>query len=230
MTSETGGRRPRRSDDGLIDTVEELAVGVGRLGYGLLSLGIDLLPPQSRRHMHNAVRELSHAFATLPGDFATIAGAEIERWAAADGDVAHAHHAEARVQHITISTDGPLGSAAAATAATASAVGIAHIEYDPPGRDVDGEYVLIRNAGPDPANMTGWALRDGGARHSFVFPAFTLAPGAEVRLWTRAGVNDASNLYWGSTGAIWNNTGDSATLSDAAGNLVGSYAYEGRKL
>ncbi len=226
MTSETGGRRSRRSNNALIDTVEELAVGAGRLGYGLLSLGLDLLPAQSRQHMHNAVRELSHAFATLPGDFATIAGAEIERWAA-DAGAAPPPAAEARVQHITISTEAPLGGAT--TASAAGTVGIAHIEYDPPGRDLDGEYVLIRNAGPAPAALTGWVLRDGGARHSFIFPAFTLAPGAELRLWTRAGANDGANLFWGSTGAIWNNTGDSATLSDAAGNQIGSYTYEGKR-
>jgi hypothetical protein len=72
VTSENSPRRPRRSNGPLLDTVEELATGVARLGYGMLSIGLDPLPRQSRQHMHNAVRELSHAFATLPGDFAEV--------------------------------------------------------------------------------------------------------------------------------------------------------------
>ncbi len=246
MTSETGGRRARRTTNELLDTAEELAVGVGRLGYGLLSFGLDLLPRQSRQHMHNAIHELSHAFATLPRDFADIAGAEIERWAVDGGSAAEAPPAgDARVQHIKVSDETTtLGGAAsstatteagfattagftAATAASASGVSISFIEFNPAGRDVDGEYVLVRNDGLTTAELTGWTLRDGGARHSFVFPSFTLAPGAEVRIWTRFGANDGANLYWGNRGAIWNNEGDSATLSDAAGVVVGRYSYSG---
>lgn len=246
MTTETGGRRPRRSDNALLDTVEGLATGVGKFGYGLLSLGLDLLPRQSRQHMHNAIHELSHAFATLPRDFAEIAGAEIERWA--DGTTAGGHSAaESRVQHITISEEpAPAGAASATSSASASsawtttlgatatataaaaAVAIAHIEFDSPGRDIDGEYVLVRNEGLVTADLTGWILRDGGARHSYVFPAFSLAPGAEVRIWTRAGKSDGANLYWGNRSAIWNNDGDSATLSDASGSTVASFSYQGK--
>lgn len=241
MTSPTGRRPVRRATNDLIDATEELAVGVGRLGYGLLSLGLNLLPRQSRQHMHNAVHELSHAFATLPRDFAEIAGAEVERWAAEGGPASDVPAApatpsyggeasastrgtagEASVQRIVVSAE-PTGVATGYE----TAVGIAYIEYDPPGRDREGEYVLIANAGTTVADLTGWILRDGGARHNFVFPVFALAPGASVKVWTRPGANDATNLYWGNIGAIWNNSGDSATLSDAAGNLVGSYSYEG---
>lgn len=232
MTTPTGGRRPRPAN-GLLDTVEGLAVGAGRLGYGLLSLGLDLLPRQSRQHMHNAVHELSRAFATLPRDFAEIAGEEIERWAA-DGPAPArpARPAEASVQHIVIggeTTAPPIDTATTTVVTSPVGVGIAHIEYDPPGRDIDGEYVLIRNSGAAVANLAGWTLTDGGGHHSYVFPPVAIAPGAELRLWTRAGADDAANLYWGSRGAIWNNDGDSATLRDAAGNLVGRYSYEGKR-
>jgi endonuclease G len=105
-------------------------------------------------------------------------------------------------------------------------IGITIVEVlaDPPGSDADGEYVRIRNDGTSPVTMTGWTLRD-EADTVFTFPAFTLAPAAEVRVWVRAGVNDAANLYWGRGSAVWNNTGDTAILRDAAGVEVARLSY-----
>ncbi|MCX7791912.1 MAG: lamin tail domain-containing protein, partial [Chloroflexaceae bacterium] len=117
------------------------------------------------------------------------------------------------------------GSASAA----AAAVTITYIEFNPEGRDVEGEYVLIRNASAEPMNMTGWKLHDGAQRHTYVFPQFVLAPGAEVKLWTRAGTNDAANLYWGQRVAVWNNEGDTGTLLDASGAVVSRYTYTGER-
>ena len=105
-------------------------------------------------------------------------------------------------------------------------IGITIVEVlaDPPGIDADGEYVRIRNDGTSPATMTGWTLRD-EADTVFSFPAFTLTPGAEVRVWVKAGVNDAANLYWGRGSAVWNNTGDTAILRDASGGEVARFSY-----
>lgn len=103
-------------------------------------------------------------------------------------------------------------------------VEIVSIDYNPPGEDLAGEYVLLRNTGTSAANMTGWTLRD-LANNSYTFPAFSLATGAEVRLWTRGGTNDNSNLYWGRTQAVWNNDGDTAILRDAGGSEVDRFSY-----
>lgn len=235
--------RPRNGRNGdLIDAVEGFAAGIGRLGYGLLSFGLDLLPPQSRRHMHNAIHELSHAFARLPRDFADIAGAEIERWAA-DADAAPTATAPPRPMRVTRLTAESVALGATADAPTlfeadappversagTSGVSIAHIEYDPPGRDADGEFVLIVNTSNVPMLLSGWTLSDGHARHVFTFPSFILAPGAEVKVWTRSGANDDTNLYWGNRTAIWNNEGDTGTLTDAAGMTISVYSYEGKR-
>ncbi|MGB9632914.1 MAG: lamin tail domain-containing protein, partial [Chloroflexaceae bacterium] len=79
--SEDTTSRPSRPSDRILGTVEGVVAPVARFGYGLLDLGLGLLPPQSRQHMRNAIRELSCAFASLPRDFAEIAGREIEPWA-----------------------------------------------------------------------------------------------------------------------------------------------------
>jgi Lamin Tail Domain len=225
---------PRRNNE-LLDSAEDFAVGVGRLGYGLLSLGLGLLPRQSRTHMHNAVRELSHAFAQLPRDFADVAGAAIEGWAT-ETDTPAAPGAQpsatARVRRVRVAD--PVGTAvpvempiAPPITTLATGMMIAHIEFDPPGRDLDGEYVLLRNTADEAMDLTGWTLRDAASKHIYVFPSFTLAPAAEARLWTRAGTNDTANLYWGSRGAIWNNDGDTGTLADRSGTLVSSFSYAG---
>lgn len=77
-------RSNNQRETGLIGAVEALATGVGRVGYGLLHLPLQLLPIQTRTHVHNAIRELSYGFASLPRDFAEIASQGIEAWAEED--------------------------------------------------------------------------------------------------------------------------------------------------
>jgi hypothetical protein len=101
---------------------------------------------------------------------------------------------------------------------------ITDIDFNPPGRDVDSEYVAIRNDTPGPIDMSNWSLRDVAA-HVFKFPAFVLQPGLSVKVWTRAGTNDAENLFWGRRAAVWNNTGDTAILRNENGVEMARYAY-----
>jgi hypothetical protein len=115
-----------------------------------------------------------------------------------------------------------------AVASGVTGVEIAHIEYDPPGRDLDGEYVLIWNTSDTSVALTGWVLTDGDAKHTYTFPPFTLDPGAKLKLWTKRGANDAGNLYWGNARAIWNNDGDTGTLRDASGATISVYSYTGK--
>ncbi|MCS6883202.1 MAG: lamin tail domain-containing protein [Oscillochloridaceae bacterium] len=279
--SEDTTSRPNPQQDRILGTVEGVVIPVARVGYGLFELLLGLLPPQTRHHARNGVRELSYAFAGLPRDFAEISGGEIKRWAvrsgveatlvapastsapaaetkpagapaaearpagapapggakpAAETKPAGAPAAEARPAAAPTSAAKPaaapapvtrISSAASSTAAAATGVVIAHIEFNPPGADVEGEYVLIRNTSSQPMNMTGWKLHDSAQRHTYVFPQFVLSPGAEVKVWTRAGTDDAANLYWGRRVAVWNNTGDTGTLLDASGAVVSRYTYTG---
>lgn len=241
--------RERQGRNGpLIDTAERAMGGVARLGYGILGVPLRLLPPQTRAHIHNAIRELSYGFASLPGDFADIAGEEIERWARAGeaaparqsltveiADAPAAPAAPAAALGATIAPAEPTEPApppdepVAAAGMTTTGVAITYIEYDPPGRDVDGEYVMITNSTDAAINMVGWTLSDGDSKHIYHFPAYTLAPGTKVKLWTKRGKNNATNLYWQSRSAIWNNDGDTGTLKDAAGATISVYTYTGKK-
>jgi phosphatidylserine/phosphatidylglycerophosphate/cardiolipin synthase-like enzyme len=99
---------------------------------------------------------------------------------------------------------------------------ITFILYDPP--DTLSEYVQIQNTSGAALDMTGWTLRD-LANNTYTFPTFTLAAGATVKVWTNSGTNDSANLYWGRSQAVWNNTGDTAFLRNAQGELVDQYSY-----
>jgi len=74
---------------------------------------------------------------------------------------------------------------------------IAYVEYNPPGDDVSGEYVLIKNEGLIDVDMSGWQLKD-EQNHVFTFPnGFILKAGASVKVHTGSGEDTDTNLYWG---------------------------------
>lgn len=107
---------------------------------------------------------------------------------------------------------------------------ITAIYFDSPGSDtgtnssLDAEWVRIKNTTSTRKTLTGWTLRDSSS-HVFTFPTFALAAGAAVEVHTGSGTNSATNLYWHSTGYIWNNTGDTATLRNGGGTLVDRCSY-----
>jgi hypothetical protein len=102
-------------------------------------------------------------------------------------------------------------------------VRIQQVEWNPPGPDLEGEYVVLQNDSSVPVNLRGWTLRDEQG-DTYTFPAHTLVPGATVNIWTRSGADDAQNLYWNRTAAVWNNSGDTATLSSPTAR-VHRFAY-----
>lgn len=100
---------------------------------------------------------------------------------------------------------------------------IADIQADAPGNDHENrneEYIVFRNDGAEPLDLTGWRVED-EADHTYRFPTgFTLQPGAAVTLYTGSGSDTASELYWGSGSATWNNSGDTIFVSDDSGTSV----------
>jgi Lamin Tail Domain len=103
-------------------------------------------------------------------------------------------------------------------------VTIEAIVYDPPGRDVAAEHVVLRSRSASTVDLRGWTLRD-LAGHVYRFPGFTLQPSAEVRVFTGEGSDGPDRLFWGRRAAVWNNRGDSAVLTNASGREVHRYTY-----
>jgi micrococcal nuclease len=105
---------------------------------------------------------------------------------------------------------------------------VAAMQADAPGNDHEnrnGEYVVFRNEGPEPIDLSGWRVED-EAGHTYQFPTgFALAPGDTVTLYTGAGSDTDTSLYWRREDAVWNNDGDTVFVSDETGSVVLEYSY-----
>lgn len=105
-----------------------------------------------------------------------------------------------------------------------AAVVITFIEADPPGPDVESEFVTIRNQTGATVNMTGWRLVD-NTRNTFTFPNFSLGAGRTVNVWSKTGTNTAADLFWGRTTPVWDNIKDCAFLYTNNGSLEHEFCY-----
>lgn len=83
------------------------------------------------------------------------------------------------------------------------------------------EAVVIRNRGATSVDLEGWTLAD-GAGNEFVFGSQRLFAGAEMRVSTRAGADQPTQLFWGLTGAIWQ-SGAQVRLSGPGGAPLFTY-------
>ena len=128
--------------------------------------------------------------------------------------------------------DAVVGAGAATVAAgSASAMGRElrlSIHADAPGddnRNPNGEYAVLENPRDTDLSIGGWTLCD-AANHCFRFPqGAVLAAGGRVVVHTGSGRNDGERYYMGRGRAVWNNSGDTATLTDGAGATVLVFRY-----
>ena len=81
--------------------------------------------------------------------------------------------------------------------------------------DVTAEEVEIRNQGGQ-INLLGWTLSDSEG-NIYTFPDVRLVQNSIIRIATRTGQNTPGFLYWNQNSPVWA-SGETATLSDAAGN------------
>ena len=99
-------------------------------------------------------------------------------------------------------------------------IGLEFTQADPPGPDndlLDEEIVTIRNTGQNPADLSGFVLRDESTVNRLRLPEGTvLPPRGELAIPSGCG----SPIGWCSSIAIWNNAGDSALLLGPQGTVV----------
>ncbi len=104
------------------------------------------------------------------------------------------------------------------------------INADAAGDDttnLNDEYVVFENIGTATLDLTGWSVEDEAAK-TYTFPdSFTLDPAAQVTLHSGSGTDSSTDLYWGRSSAVWNNTGDTVFVYDDQGAEVLARTYSG---
>lgn len=92
-------------------------------------------------------------------------------------------------------------------------------------QNLNDEYIIFKNVGSIPVDMTGWKLKD-AIDNTYTFPDFVIQPGKTFTVHTGKGENTQTDLYWGSEEGIWNDGGDIITLLDATGQIINSEKYQ----
>lgn len=112
----------------------------------------------------------------------------------------------------------------------ANRMGIHEIYYNSPGSDtgsnssLNHEWVQLHNRSGSRITLTGWTLRDAQG-HVYRFGNYSITAYGYVKIHTGKGANTQTDRYWGRGWYVWNNTGDTATLKDRGGALIGRCSY-----
>lgn len=106
------------------------------------------------------------------------------------------------------------------------------------GRDLNGEWVDIRNTGATDVSLAGWWVRDSWLIYNragvpgYQFPADAVVPAhGSLRLYVGCGTNSPQRQFWCQTSAVFENadskrhSGDGGYLFDPDGDLRASSIY-----
>jgi hypothetical protein len=108
---------------------------------------------------------------------------------------------------------------------------LVEVVADPPGDGSDTlteERVVFENAGGGWLDVGGWQVTD-AAGHDYTFPSDAeIAPGQRVALRTGRGTDGNGDYYWNRGAAVWNDEGDTVTVTDADGTVRLEQAYPTR--
>jgi|GEM_PF-4661236 len=102
------------------------------------------------------------------------------------------------------------------------------VNFNMPGtcNEVEFESIQLENVGVIAVDMSGWTLTEVRAGNVFTFPnGINFLPNARLRLWTQPGSPSLTDLYWGRTEPVWDNSSDEAILRDTAGTEIARRGY-----
>ena len=114
------------------------------------------------------------------------------------------------------------------TPETTGGIAIVEIQADAPGDDRDnlnGEYLVIANTGDETRDLSEYQVRDTAGKTYTIPAGVTLAPGDDLTLRTGSGTDTTETLYWNASGPVWNNDGDTVTVTTSDGELVVEESY-----
>lgn len=125
-----------------------------------------------------------------------------------------------------IVTDG--GTPTDTTPTTSGSLTVEQIHADAEGderENLNDEYVVFRNSGDESLDLSGWTVRDAAGQTYTVPDGVTVDAGETITLHTGSGTDTETDLYWGSGSPIWNNAGDTLTVTNSEGEDVLQESY-----
>jgi hypothetical protein len=87
------------------------------------------------------------------------------------------------------------------------------IDYQPKSGGSLNEYIGIKNLGSSAVDLENWRIVNDKSE-KFDIPKYSLNSNITVKIWTKTGTNDSSNLYMDRTVEFWNDVTDCAYLRD----------------
>lgn len=87
--------------------------------------------------------------------------------------------------------------------------------------DLAEERIQIQQTGDAQVSLLGWQVQSPDGQ-VYTFPQLMLFKDGAVTLYTKAGANNVTELYWGLDQPVWE-SGAVVTLLDPAGNIVAAY-------
>ena len=91
--------------------------------------------------------------------------------------------------------------------------------------NLEEEYVAFTNTGTETVDLGGYTVSDAAGRTYTIPDGVTLDPDGTLTLHTGVGTDTETDLYWGSGSAIWNNGGDTITVTAPDGSVVLEVTY-----
>jgi endonuclease YncB( thermonuclease family) len=91
-------------------------------------------------------------------------------------------------------------------------------------KNVNGEWVLLKNIGKKQIQLAGYILQD-ESNNQYTFPNYILKENSTVTIYSGKGLSSSEKLYWGKNFPLWNNESDSAILFDSKNKFVDYKTY-----
>jgi competence protein ComEC len=91
--------------------------------------------------------------------------------------------------------------------------------------NLNDEYIVFTNTGGETLDLSGYTVSDEAGRTYTMPEGVTLESDATLTLHTGSGTDTETDLYWGSDSPIWNNGGDTITVTDPDGSVVLEETY-----
>jgi hypothetical protein len=101
-------------------------------------------------------------------------------------------------------------------------IGLVERQVEIDSLDPEAEHVTITNTGPVTVDLQGWTVTD-EAGNSFTFEDASLEPDESLTLKSGDAAEDCEQYCW--TQIVWNDGGDTATLTNTDDKTVDTFSY-----